>query len=90
MVSVWPEPLSAKPAEPSAGVCDGKEALALTTSETPPNWCLIDQVTPPTKCPSTPQSHRRRSACEGVQWLATHEAYVLRRSVTAAFVLDCM
>jgi len=54
MVSVWPEPLSAKPAEPSAGVCDGKEALALCTSETPLNWRLIDQLTPPTKFPSTP------------------------------------
>jgi hypothetical protein len=30
---VWPEPPSAKPAEPSAGVCDGQEALALCTSE---------------------------------------------------------
>jgi len=29
---------TAKPAEPSAGVCDGKEALALGTGETPPNW----------------------------------------------------
>jgi hypothetical protein len=37
MVSAWPEPLSAKPAEPSAGVRDGKEAFALYTSETPPN-----------------------------------------------------
>jgi len=35
MVSVWPEALSAKPAEPSAGVRDGREALALCTSETP-------------------------------------------------------
>jgi len=33
MVSVRPEPLSAKPTEPSAGACDGKEALALCTSE---------------------------------------------------------
>jgi hypothetical protein len=42
MVSAWPERLSAKPAEPSVGVCDGQEALALCTSETPPNWRLID------------------------------------------------
>ena len=35
MVSVWPEPPSAKPAEPSAGACDGQEALALCTSDTP-------------------------------------------------------
>jgi hypothetical protein len=42
MVSAWPEPLSAKPDEPFVGVCDGQEALALCTSETPPNWRLID------------------------------------------------
>jgi hypothetical protein len=42
MVSAWLELLSAKPAEPSAGVCDGQEARALNTSETPPNWRLID------------------------------------------------
>jgi hypothetical protein len=42
MVSAWPERPSAKPAEPSADVCDGQEALALSTSETPPNWRLID------------------------------------------------
>ena len=42
MVSAWPELRSAKPAEPSAGVCDGKEALARCTSETSPNWRLID------------------------------------------------
>ena len=40
MVSAWPELPSAKPAEPSAGVYDGQEALALCTSETPPNWRL--------------------------------------------------
>ena len=34
-VSAWPELPSAKPAEPSAGVCDGQEALALCTNETP-------------------------------------------------------
>jgi hypothetical protein len=34
MVSVWPRPLSAKPTEPSADVCDGKETLALCTSDT--------------------------------------------------------
>jgi hypothetical protein len=33
MVSVWPEARSAKPADPSAGVCDGKEALELCASE---------------------------------------------------------
>ena len=33
MVSAWPEPPSAKLAEPSAGVCDGQEVLALCTSE---------------------------------------------------------
>src|SRR5262245_22963984 len=29
MVSAWPEPPSARPAEPSAGVCDGREVFAL-------------------------------------------------------------
>jgi hypothetical protein len=33
MVSAWPGPLSARPAEPSAGVCDGREVFALGTSE---------------------------------------------------------
>ena len=33
MVSAWPEVPSAKPAEPSAGACDGQEALAFDTSE---------------------------------------------------------
>jgi hypothetical protein len=42
MVSAWPELPSAKPAGPSAGACDGQEALALNTSEPPPNWRLID------------------------------------------------
>ena len=41
-VSAWPELPSAKPDEPSAGACDGQEALALNTSETLPNWRLID------------------------------------------------
>jgi hypothetical protein len=42
MVSAWPELPSAKPDEPSAGVCAGKEALALCTSEPNRNWRLID------------------------------------------------
>ena len=42
MVSAWPELPSAKPDAPSAGVCDGQEALALCTSETPPNRRLIN------------------------------------------------
>src|SRR5262249_19367275 len=29
MVSAWPDPPSARPAEPSAGVCDGREVFAL-------------------------------------------------------------
>ena len=42
MVSAWPELPSAKPAELSAGACDGKEAFALCTSETPRNWRLTE------------------------------------------------
>jgi hypothetical protein len=33
MVCAWPEPPFARPAAPSAGVCDGREALASCTSE---------------------------------------------------------
>ena len=79
---------TAKPAEPSAGVCDGKEALALGTGATPPNWRPIKSRRL-RSVQAHLSYHRRRSAYEGVQWLATHEEYVLRRSVTAAFVLDC-
>jgi hypothetical protein len=38
MVSAWPEPPSAMSAEKSAGVRDGMEAFALTTTKTPPNY----------------------------------------------------
>jgi hypothetical protein len=38
MVSVWPEPPSAKPAE----VGDGTAALAFCITEMPPDWCVID------------------------------------------------
>jgi hypothetical protein len=68
MVSVWP-------------ACDGKEALALCTSETPPNWRLIDQLTRlrSVQAHLSPHRSRPRSAYEGAQWLATHEEYVLRK-----------
>jgi hypothetical protein len=33
MVSAWPEPPSARPAEPPAGVCDGWDIFAFGTSE---------------------------------------------------------
>jgi hypothetical protein len=42
MVCAWPEQPSAKPAEPSAGVCDGQGALAPCTSEANRNWRPID------------------------------------------------
>ena len=57
----------------------------------PVNWRLIDQLTLPTKVQAhlSPHRSRPRSACdEGAQRLATHEEYVLQRSVTAAFVRD--
>ena len=57
----------------------------------PVNWRLIDQLTLPTKVQAhlSPHRSRPRSAYdEGAQRLATHEEYVLQRSVTAAFVRD--
>jgi hypothetical protein len=37
LATAWPEPPSAIPAEPSAGVGDGMEAFAFGGTETPPN-----------------------------------------------------
>jgi hypothetical protein len=56
MVSAWPEPLSAKPAGPSAGVCDGKEALASCTSEVNRNWRLMDHKSDASFLSLTPTS----------------------------------
>jgi len=43
MVSAWPEPPSAMSAEKSAGVRDGMEAFALSTTKTPPNCAGQEQ-----------------------------------------------
>jgi hypothetical protein len=36
MVSAWPEPPAARPAEPPVGVCDGWDIFAFGTSEPQP------------------------------------------------------
>ena len=95
MVSTWPELPSAKPAEPSAGVCDGQEALALCTSEVNRNWRLMDHNRTPVpllwrrlrgdEAHLSPHRSRLRSAFDEVLWpLAPCEEYVPRRRAAAA------
>ena len=87
MVYAWRERPSAEPAEPSANVCDGKEALAAYPSSEPKLASDRSQIERqfPFSRRLSPHRFRLRSAFdEGLPPWALGEEYLPRKSATAA------